>query len=175
MAGRRNSANNRPAETTVDVATLRELYKALPPGDAATDEADSTFALTATLVIRSARLISARVEDVVAPLGLSVPKFEVLGLLHGAPDGEMSFAELKRTMFMHPATMGHTIRLLEADGLLERRAHEGDRRAYVAVITKKGRAVTTKGVQALRAINFGCEGLSVSAAKTIGGRLSALG
>lgn len=159
----------------MDVAALRELYRTLPAGDAANEEADSTFALTATLLVRSARLISARVEEVVGPLGLSVPKFEVLGLLHGAPGGEMSFAELKRTMFMHPATMGHTIRLLEADGLIKRRAHEGDRRAYVASITAKGRTVTSKGVQALRDINFGCDGLSLTAAKTIGGRLSALG
>ena len=175
MAAAKSRANGRSAEPTVDVEALRELYKTLPGGDATTDEADSTFALTATLLIRSARLISARVEDVVAPLGLSVPKFEVLGLLHAAPGGEMSFAELKRTMFMHPATMGHTIRLLEADGLIKRRAHDGDRRAYVAVITAQGRAVTSKGVQALREIHFGCAGLSVTAAKTIGGRLSALG
>jgi DNA-binding MarR family transcriptional regulator len=156
------------------VAELQQLYRALPGGDDPTDPAEAVFAMTATLVIRSARVISARVDDVVAPLGLTVPKFEVLGFLHSAPDGEMSFAELKRRLFMHPATMGHTIRLLEADRLVKRRAHEVDRRAYVAVLTAKGRSVTRKGLEALREINFGCDGLSVTAGRTVSDKLTAL-
>jgi DNA-binding MarR family transcriptional regulator len=159
----------------VDAATLQELYRALPAGDAATDAADTVFAMTATLLIRSARVVSARVDDVVAPLGLTLPKFEVLGFLIAAPGGEMTFAELKQRMFMHPATMGHTIRLLEADGLIKRRAHHSDGRAYIAVLTAKGRTVATKGLDALREIRFGCEGLSVPAAKGISSRLTALG
>jgi DNA-binding MarR family transcriptional regulator len=165
----------RPAEPVVDAALLHELYQALPTSDAASDPTNEIFATTATLLIRSARVISARVDEVVAPLGLTVPKFEVLGFLIGTPDGEMSFAELKRRMFMHPATMGHTIRLLEADGLVKRRAHETDRRAYVAVLTAKGRTAARKGLDALREIGFGCEGLSVPAAKAISSRLTALG
>lgn len=168
-------SDGKPTEPGVDVATLRELYNTLPGAAEDTDETHPVYALTATLLIRSARLISARVDEVIAPLGLTVPKFEVLGLLHAAPGGEMTFAELKRTMFMHPATMGHTIRLLEADGLIKRRSHAVDGRAYIAVITAKGRTVAGKGVQALREINFGCAGLSPAGARTISGKLTSLG
>ena len=174
MVGSKNRAKTRPAEPHLDVAELQELYKALPGGADATDPAEAVFAMTATLVIRSARVISARVDDVVAPLGLTVPKFEVLGFLYAAPTGELPFAELKRRMFMHPATMGHTIRLLEADGLVKRRAHEVDRRAYVAVLTAKGRSVTRKGLEAVREISFGCDGLSVAAARTVSSKLASL-
>jgi DNA-binding MarR family transcriptional regulator len=157
----------------MDVARLEQIYDELPGG--VEDPEGGALALASTLIIRSARVISARVEEVVAPLGLSVPKFEILALLYIAPDGEMSFAELKKTMYMHPATMGHTMRLLEAGGLVKRRPHDVDRRAYVAVITAKGRTVTRKGLDALHRIRFGCEGLSPAAARAVSGKLADLG
>lgn len=151
---------------------MQEIYDGLPGDDQTVDPEGATFAVTAALITRSARVITARVDGVIAPLGLSVPKFEVLALLIAAPRGEMSFADLKRRMFMHPATMGHTIRLLEADGFVGRRSHATDRRAYVASLTTRGRATTLKALAAVRDINFGCDGLSEPAARAVSEKLA---
>ncbi len=175
MAGRKSRADLPGPDSTSGAASLQELFEALPIEGTGADADDVVFASTATLVIRSARVISARIDEVVGPLGLTVPKFEVLAFLHAAPAGELRFAELKARMFMHPATMGHTIRLLEADGLVRRRGHESDRRAFIAVLTARGRSVTAKGLAAVRQIDFGCEGLSVTAARVVNSRLTLLG
>lgn len=162
-----------PKESTIDVARLGRLYEGLP-GSADHPEG-GVLVLASTLIVRSARVITARIDEVIAPLGLSMPKFEVLALLVAAPEGEMSFAELKRAMYMHPATMGHTLRLLEADGLVKRRPHDVDRRAYIAIVTAKGRTTARKGLDALHEIRFGLEGLSPATAKAVSGKLADFG
>jgi DNA-binding MarR family transcriptional regulator len=169
----RSRANGRANAPALEAARLERIYDELP--GSADDPEGGALAMASTLILRSARVITARVDEVIAPLGLSVPKFEVLALLVTAPNGEMSFADLKRAMYMHPATMGHTMRLLEADGLVKRRPHDVDRRAYVAILTAKGKTVTRKGLDALHQIRFGLEGLTPATARVVSGKLADFG
>lgn len=133
------------------------------------------YAATTTAVLRAHRLVTQRVEAVLAPLGLNIPRFEVLGLLNQRQDGELSFTDLKKVTLLHPATMGHTIRKLEAEGLVRRRADDGDGRAQLAVLTRKGRALAERGTRALDAIRFGLDGLDEPAARRLTQQLAALG
>ncbi|MBA2282605.1 MAG: MarR family transcriptional regulator [Actinomycetota bacterium] len=133
-----------------------------------------TYAGATTAVLRAHRLVTQRVETVLAPLGLTMARFEVLGLLNARSDGELSFTDLKRVTLMHPATMGHTIRKLEADGLLRRRPDTVDGRAQVAVLTRRGRTLADRGTRALDAIRFGLEDLDEAGARRLDRQLSEL-
>jgi DNA-binding MarR family transcriptional regulator len=127
----------------------------------------ATFSVATAAVFRAQRVVFARVEEALAPLGLTTPRFEILGLLDVTVSGELPFGDLKQTMFMHPATMGHTIRQLESDGLVRRRVDPQDRRAFVAVITAKGRRLAARARAGLAAIHFGMVGLSEADARAL--------
>lgn len=132
----------------------------------------ATYAAATTAVLRAHRLVTSRVEAVLAPLGLTMARFEVLGLLNSRPDHELSFTDLKKVTLMHPATMGHTIRKLEADGLVRRRPDAVDGRAQVAVLTRSGRTLAEQGTRALDGIRFGLEELDEAAARRLHQQLS---
>lgn len=125
------------------------------------------FAVASAAILRAARIVAARADDALTELGLTVPRFEVLGLLNVSECGRMGFSQLKQTMFIHPATMGHTIRQLEAAGLIRRETDATDRRAFSAVITSKGRRLADAATRALSATHFGVDGLSESAARDL--------
>lgn len=134
----------------------------------------ATYAAATAAVLRAHRLVTARVEAVLAPLGLTMARFEVLGLLNARPDHELSFTDLKRVTLMHPATMGHTIRKLEADGLVRRKPDAADGRAQVAALTRSGRTLAEKGTRALDGIQFGLEELDRAAAERLQHQLAEL-
>src|SRR5690349_13289876 len=68
-------------------------------------------------VLRTANIITDRVEAALAPLDLSMTRYEVLGLIDSA-GGRLSLRDLKRATMVHAATMTGTITALENRGLL---------------------------------------------------------
>lgn len=127
----------------------------------------ATYAGATAAVLRAHRRVTQRVEAVLAPLGLTMARFEVLGLLNSRPDFELSFTDLKKVTLMHPATMGHTIRKLESGGLVRRRPDSVDGRAQIAVLTRAGRTLADRGTRALDDIRFGLEELDEAAARRL--------
>ena len=78
----------------------------------------------------------------------------LLVLLHGEEKGKVfSQREVARTMRLSPATVAMSLRSLERQGYVARRADEHDQRRNRVVLTEKGRqAVGTCG-QAFRAVD----------------------
>lgn len=147
----------------LDEVGLRGIYEKL----AADSARAATLAVTSASILRAARILAAAAEEVLADFDLTVSRFEVLGLLNVSDHGRLGFGELKQIMFIHPATMGHTIKQLEAVGLIRRETDDTDRRAFFAVITAKGRRLAEAATDAMIASNFGVEGLSESAARSL--------
>jgi DNA-binding MarR family transcriptional regulator len=130
---------------------LAHLYEAVPSDDPSV----ATQAVGVAAILRAVRLITARVEAVLAPFDMTMARFEILGRCFASPDGRVRFADLKASTLLHAATMGHTINRLESAGLIRRRPDDLDRRAQVAEITPAGRTVAEQAIAAMASVGFG--------------------
>ena len=80
--------------------------------------------------------------------GLTPDQFTILRLLVEAPPDGLTQRELCVRMCSDPNTMASLLTRMESSGSIERRPHEGDRRAHRVTIAVKGRG----SFQELRAI-----------------------
>jgi DNA-binding MarR family transcriptional regulator len=71
--------------------------------------------------------------------GLTLPQFDVLAELGRAPGEGFTFIELSRLLLVTSGNLTGIVDRLEAEGLLERRQDERDRRLVRIVLTRKGR------------------------------------
>ncbi len=98
--------------------------------------------------------LSGHANEVLAQFDLTMPRFEVLALLHQAP-GFRSVADLKRATLIHPPTMTYTLDWLEERGLVEREHDTVDRRSIIVHITEEGSELAATTHAALRLVNYG--------------------
>lgn len=82
---------------------------------------------------------SAKLESV----GLTPRMFGALNVLEA--EGPVTQGALCKGIGMDPSSMVSTIDELEAKGLVERRAHPGDRRAHALHVTDSGRETLLRG------------------------------
>ncbi len=71
--------------------------------------------------------------------GLTLPQFDVLAELGRAPGEGFTFIEVSRFLLVTSGNLTGIVDRLEAEGLLERRQDERDRRLVRIVLTRKGR------------------------------------
>ncbi|WP_428487553.1 MarR family winged helix-turn-helix transcriptional regulator [Rhodopila sp.] len=69
----------------------------------------------------------------------TLPRFDLLAQLERAPNG-LTLGEISRRMMVSNGNITALAASLVADGLVERRAHESDRRAQRLRLTPEGRA-----------------------------------
>jgi DNA-binding MarR family transcriptional regulator len=86
---------------------------------------------------RASRTITRFYDKCLAPSGLGVNQFTLLGYLNSR--GPMPMFRLAELLAMDRATIGHNVRPLERDGLLELTQGKDDRRVRLAAITPSGR------------------------------------
>jgi DNA-binding MarR family transcriptional regulator len=70
--------------------------------------------------------------------GLSMPEYEILVRLSEAPSRQLRMAELAHSVKNSRSRITHTIKRLEDDGLVVRRACESDGRGVIACLTDQG-------------------------------------
>jgi DNA-binding MarR family transcriptional regulator len=110
----------------------------LPPGLHAALVRNTGYLLS-RLGFWAQRQFSARIEE----LGLTPRMWGALNVLEA--EGAVSQQELGRSIGMDPSTMVATIDELESSGLVERRRHPRDRRAYALHITDEGLSTLARG------------------------------
>jgi DNA-binding MarR family transcriptional regulator len=103
------------------------------------DAADGMAMVTS--VMRVQQILLKRVEDVLRPLGLTFARYEILMLLSFTKSGAMAMKRVGSRLQVHPTSVTSAVDRLEAQGLVERRAHATDRRAVLAAITEAGRSI----------------------------------
>jgi len=130
--------------------------------------------LATTAVLRAARITTERTEEALAPLGLTLLRFEILGLIDSA-GGQMSLRDLKKATLLHPATMTGTIDALVTGGLVKRATPADNRRLVVAELTARGRSVTAQAFQALCAAQFGLPDLTEVQSRQVADILGVVG
>ncbi len=87
---------------------------------------------------RAARNITRYYDTTLAPSGLGAGQFTLLGCLLNY--GAMRMVQLAELLAMDRATIGHNLRPLERDGLIEMTIDKDDRRARQITITPAGLA-----------------------------------
>lgn len=113
-------------------------------------------------------------EAALSALNLTRAQHEVLTLLHYSPSYQMPLIELRRVALLPPASLSYTADVLEERGLIIREQDRQDRRASWVRITPEGRALTSRAIEALAAIDFGFSSLSEAEATQLSRLLSKL-
>jgi DNA-binding MarR family transcriptional regulator len=85
---------------------------------------------------RAARNVTRFYDACLAPVGLTASQFTLLGYLKHR--GPMRMGQLAELLVMDRATLGHNLRPLERDGLLDIIRSKEDRRARMIAITPAG-------------------------------------
>ena len=92
---------------------------------------------------KASRRISQLYDTVLAPIGLKTTQYSILRALDRL--GPSSLNELATDLVMDRSTVGHNLRPLEREGLLELAIDPDDRRGRKVTLTKTGRARLAAG------------------------------
>jgi DNA-binding MarR family transcriptional regulator len=101
------------------------------------DGAGTAVDLTLSL-LGAAHAVEDRIENALSPLGLSLAKLNVLGILVGSGT-PLSLGDLAQKMACVRSNITQLVDRLEADGLVKREADPADRRSIRAIITDAGK------------------------------------
>ena len=124
-----------------------------------------------TSIMRAQQILSARVEAVLRPLGLTFPRYEMLMLLVFSRRGALPLSAAGKRLMVHPTSITNTVDKLERDGFVVRTPHRDDRRVVLAEITPDGRDVAKRATAALEEIRFGVGSESPLEKVTVGLRV----
>lgn len=94
-----------------------------------------------------AQFVNDRANEWLAPLELTVGKYNYLVALGTARRGGLTLTEIARLIHTKSATVTQMIAALERDGLVARAGNPGDRRSTVARLTPAGKALLRKAVE----------------------------
>jgi DNA-binding MarR family transcriptional regulator len=108
-----------------------------------------------TSIMRAQQILLARLNELLAPLGLTFPRYEALMLLSFTRTGTLPLGKVGERLQVHRTSVTNIIDKLEADGLVRRVPHEADRRTTLAQITGAGRDVALRATELLNADAFG--------------------
>lgn len=123
-----------------------------------TDAAPGMAALTS--VMRAQQVVLARVDERLAPFGLTFARYELLRLLAFTRHGELPLGKLGERLQVHPTSITSAVNRLEGQGFVERRAHPTDGRTTLAAITDAGRDVVERATEVLNREVFADIGLN---------------
>lgn len=113
-----------------------------------------------TSIMRAQQVFLARVDERLAPFGLTFARFELLRLLAFTRHGELPLGKLGSRLQVHPTSITSAVNRLEAQGYVERRPHPTDGRTTLAAITPAGRRTVEQATGVLNAEVFADIGLS---------------
>jgi len=129
--------------------------------------------LASAAVIRAQKIVMREVSSVLKDVNdLSMPRYEILGLLDRAEGGRLAVRDLKRESLLHPPSLTFILDWLEERRLVRRSGNKADRRSVVITITASGRRLFHRATNALSEIRFGLDGLDEKTATEVAHVLS---
>ena len=141
------------AQTIRDpIAEARRQWDAHGWGDAAAGMA------LVTTVTRCQQILAGRVEEELAPLGLTFARFEILRLLGFSRRGRLPMGKISDRLQVHPASVTSAVKRLEREGLIERVVDRDDNRVVLAALLPKGQELLSPATDAVNRV-FGSIGL----------------
>ena len=113
-----------------------------------------------TSIMRAQQILQVRVDEVLAPFGLTFARFELLRLLGFSRQGALPLGKAGARLQVHQTSVTNAVDRLEAQGFVRRVPHPTDGRAVLAAITPEGRKVVRRATLALNAGVFADLGLA---------------
>jgi DNA-binding MarR family transcriptional regulator len=110
-----------------------------------------------TSVMRVQQIWLGRLNEALAPEGLTFARYEALMLLMFSRGGALPLGKIGERLQVHPTSVTNLIDGLERDGLVQRTPHPNDRRATLARLTPAGRKTAVRATERLHEIRFGTD------------------
>jgi DNA-binding MarR family transcriptional regulator len=130
------------------------------------EEAAPGMALV-TSVMRVQQIFLARVDEVLAPHGLTFARYELLMLLTFSRKGMLPLGKVSERLQVHAASVTNAVDRLEKQGFVRRDPHPYDGRAVLAVLTPAGRQVAKEATDDVNTKVFNALGVDTDAAGEI--------
>jgi DNA-binding MarR family transcriptional regulator len=108
-----------------------------------------------TSIMRVQQILTARLNALLKPFGLTFARYEALMLLYVSRRGALPLGKMGERLQVHATSVTNAVDGLERLRYAERTPHESDRRRTLASITERGRAVAEEATAALNAAEFG--------------------
>jgi len=115
------------------------------------DEAAPGMAAVTTIT-RVQQILAGRVEEALAPLGLTFARFEILRLLGFSRLGRLPMGKISDRLQVHPASVTSAVKRLEREGLIQRETDEVDNRIVLATLLPKGRDLLVPATAAVNEV-----------------------
>lgn len=112
-----------------------------------------------TALTRAHQLLVGRVEEALAPHGLSFSRFEILRLLGFSRHGQLPMGKISDRLQIHPASVTSAVKRLERENLIERKSDGADNRIVLASLLPKGHALLDPATEAVNDV-FATTGLN---------------
>jgi DNA-binding MarR family transcriptional regulator len=120
-----------------------------------------------TSVMRAHQILLGRLNELLAPWDLTFPQYEALLLLFYSRRGSLPLGKMGTRLQVHRASVTNVVDRLADKGLVERLAHEQDRRSVLARITPAGKRVARSATKRLNAQRFATEPLADAASEEL--------
>lgn len=110
-----------------------------------------------TTITRVNRILVARIENALAPLGLSFARFEILRLLGFARERQLPMGKIGDRLQVHPASVTSAVNRLERDGLIRRQVASHDNRIVLARLLPAGESILENATLRVNNVFIGLE------------------
>jgi DNA-binding MarR family transcriptional regulator len=104
-----------------------------------------------TSIMRAQQIIQVRVDEMLAPFGLTFARFELLRLLAFSRAGALPLGKAGARLQVHQTSITNAVDRLEVQGFVRRVPHPTDGRAVLAEITAEGRKIVGRATRKLNA------------------------
>lgn len=108
-----------------------------------------------TSIMRVHQILLSRLNEELAPFGLTFARYEALMLLYYSRHGSLPLGKMGVRLQVHRTSVTNLVDGLEKMRLARRTPHPTDRRTTLAEITEEGRRVARDATEALNADTFG--------------------
>lgn len=105
-----------------------------------------------TTITRVQQILEARVEEALAPFGLSFARFEILRLLGFTRTGRLPMGKISDRLQIHPASVTSAVKRLERERLIARQPDADDNRVVLASLLPEGRRVLEPATAAVNEV-----------------------
>lgn len=140
-----------PSAMSAEVLT-DPIAEAIRQWDAHGWETASPGMAAVTTIVRVNRILVARVETALNPIGLSFARFEILRLLGFTRDRRLPMGKIGQRLQVHPASVTSAVKRLERDGMIRRRTAEHDNRVVFAELTPRGQELVDMATESINGV-----------------------
>lgn len=106
-------------------------------------------------IVRTGQILTARVNDALAPFALTMEQYEALMLLFLSRRGSLSLAKIGARLQAHPTGATDLVDALERHGYATRASERPGRRTTLVAISERGRQVAAEATALLNKDQFG--------------------